>query len=434
MHVGGRVAPPREFAPRWWIHAALLAGAIATVWFHIRVVPISTEHWGLFRNMLDVHVYAGGGLAVLEDRAVYEGPVYWRMAFTYPPFAAILFTAIAGLGDTALEVTWTVLSALALYATIVLSWKALGYRVGAALLASAVPMMVIATLLEPVRTTIWYGQINLILLLLVVWDLSRARGSKLRGIGMGLAAGIKLTPGFFLVYLAITRQWRALVTAASTIAATILIAGLVIPRDSLRFWRGTLFESERIGAVNAPSNQSITGALTHLMHTAEPPLWAVGSLSLLALALGLAAMWLAYRAGQELLAGTIAGLTAATISPFSWGHHWVWFVPLIIALSHYAAISRHRLIAWLLPVAAAIPAISWVQTFIDPLQPGGVFYAIGTFMLLPPDPALVILLRAVFPLVFVVVTVVTILVLAPRRGPATTPPDRAQASRDKVDA
>lgn len=434
MHAVERSRPSREFAPRWWVHVALLVGAIATVWFHIRMIPISTEHWGLFSNMLDVHVYAGGGLAVLEDRAVYEGPVYWRMAFTYPPFAAVLFTAIATLGATALEVTWTVLSALALYATIVLSWKALGYRLNATLLAAAVPMMIIATLLEPVRTTIWYGQINLILLLLVVWDLSRAQDSKLRGIGMGLAAGIKLTPGFFLVYLAITRQWRALVTAASTIAGTIIIAGLIIPRDSLRFWRGTLFESERIGAVNAPSNQSITGALAQLMHTPEPPLWAVASLTALALALGLAAMWLAHRAGEELLAGTIAGLTAATISPFSWGHHWVWFVPLIIVLSHYAVISRHRLIAWLLPVAAAIPAASWVQTFVDPLQPGGTFYAIGTFMLLPRDPELVILLRSVFPLVFVVVTVCTILALAGRSRPATGPPDRTDTRQDKVDA
>ncbi len=51
--------------------------------------------------------------------------------------------------------------------------------------------------MEPIRTTLWLGQINIFLLLLIVWDLGRDEKSRLRGIGAGVAAGVKLTPAFF---------------------------------------------------------------------------------------------------------------------------------------------------------------------------------------------------------------------------------------------
>jgi alpha-1,2-mannosyltransferase len=39
------------------------------------------------------------------------------------------------------------------------------------------------------------------------------------------------------------------------------------------------------------------------------------------------------RRGDRVLAVGLCGMTACAVSPFSWEHHWVWFVPVIIALA-----------------------------------------------------------------------------------------------------
>src|SRR5581483_12201814 len=61
----------------------------------------------------------------------------------------------------------------------------------------------LVTWLQPVRETLTFGQINLVLALLVLADLLvlAPRGSRLTGVGIGLAAAIKLTPAVFILYL-----------------------------------------------------------------------------------------------------------------------------------------------------------------------------------------------------------------------------------------
>ncbi|MBB3039505.1 glycosyltransferase 87 family protein [Hoyosella altamirensis] len=403
----------RRFRLPWWAHAGLILAALFVVAFHIRVIPVGAPHWGLFQNMVDVQVYAAGGSLVREGQALYEGNVIGNLPFTYPPFAAVLFTVLAGLNKAWLVGVWAGATIAALWLTIVLSWRALGYRAGWQLLVISAYLTVIATWLEPVRTTIWYGQINIFLMLLIVWDLTRPKGSVLRGWTVGIAAGIKLTPAFFFIYLLLAKQWRAFTTAVVAFLATVAIGFAVIPRDALTFWQGKLFEAERVGRIDSPANQSITGALAQILGTPEPSRLGVAAVTMVVLALGLTAMWLAHRSGQELLAVTLTGLTACMISPFSWGHHWVWFIPLLAILCHYAATSRHR-VMWALPVALFLAVACWIQRFIDITQPAGVFYAIGTFMLLPSNPALVTTVRLAYPLIYLVIVVSVLAILGSR--------------------
>jgi alpha-1,2-mannosyltransferase len=60
---------------------------------------------------------------------------------------------------------------------------------------------------------------------------------------------------------------------------------------------------------------------------------------------------MAHRAGHELLAVTMVGMTGTVVSPMSWGHHWVWLVPLLVIGVHMVLQSR-RLFSMLLSVAA----------------------------------------------------------------------------------
>ncbi len=108
----------------------------------------------------------------------------------------------------------------------------------------------------------------------MLWDASRGDASRLKGIGVGVAAGIKLTPAYFVLYYLVLRKWRAAVVAVGTGAATVAVSWLILPDDSLQYWTETFFESTRIAEDSHPSNQSIRGVIAHL--GGDPARWRCG--------------------------------------------------------------------------------------------------------------------------------------------------------------
>ena len=194
-----------------------------------------------------------------------------------------------------------------------------------------VPSVLLATCaaalwLEPVVMTLFFGQLNLVLLAVVMVDLSRSDSARWKGIGIGIAAGIKLTPLVFIPYLWFSGRRRAAIKAASVFAGTIAIGFGTFPTDSAKYWGGRFMQ-----AGDAPDrlvNQSLNGALRRLGSPSSSLLFWVCVASVVA-ALGLAVAVAASRSGQELLGVTAAAVTGLLISPVSWTHHWVWVVPLL---------------------------------------------------------------------------------------------------------
>jgi alpha-1,2-mannosyltransferase len=177
--------------------------------------------------------------------------------------------------------------------------------------------------------------VNLILAAMVAADLLRRRdGGWWQGIATGLAAGIKLTPLIFVVYLLITRQARAAAVAAGTFAVTVAVGLLLLPSQSGEFWLGGVFLDERrVGNPVNPANQSLSGALARLaggLDAGRP--WWMGAALVTGLAGLVIAGW-AHRHGHRLAGVTCCGITGLLVSPFSWTHHWVWAVPLLVALA-----------------------------------------------------------------------------------------------------
>jgi alpha-1,2-mannosyltransferase len=228
--------------------------------------------------------------------------------------------------------------------------------------------------LEPIRLTAELGQINLILLVLVVADLLAAKQSRWSGVGIGLAAGIKLTPALFIVYLLVTRRLRAAMVATATFAITVALGFAVAPSDSVTFWlRGRFDDVNRISH-DPLANTSLRGFLLR-MHT-SPTLAMIAAVAVAAIAVALAAV--AYRRGHAVLAVAVVGMASAATSPFSWSHHWVWFAPLVVHLGHRGYVLGSRLAAasmwalcavvggWFVSVAGDTP-----QAGIMSLRPGG---------------------------------------------------------------
>jgi alpha-1,2-mannosyltransferase len=198
---------------------------------------------------------------------------------------------------------------------------------------------------EPVSLTVLLGQINLILMAAVLIDLWLPDRSRWKGLGIGLAAGVKLIPAFFIVYLVVTRRLRAAAVATAALAGSIALGFMASPSSSLEYWGGVFLDSGRVGDPQNIRSQSLQSLLVRWLHTTQGvrPAWLLLSLAIAGLALLLAVI--AHRRGDELLAACVCGLATALLSPITWQHHWVWMVPMLLWLAA-RALRERSLLLW----------------------------------------------------------------------------------------
>ncbi|MFE0463380.1 glycosyltransferase 87 family protein [Kitasatospora sp. NPDC058965] len=298
-------------------------------------------------SMVDMIVYRAEGAAVASGHDLYALRVTrWNLPATYPPFAAMLFVPTTWFPVPFLRIAITLANLALLGLTALLSFRLVGWPRKELRPAGVVLVAGLGVWLEPVFTTLRYGQINLILICLVLWDLTTPDSRKWKGIGIGIAAGMKLTPGFFAVYLLLTGRIRAALVAGGTFLATFALGALVLPDATWGFWTKYLYDSSRVGKTEIVDNQSLRGVLARFLHLANPGGTATVAAALVALA-GLAIAVATYRSARwvpraEAWGICCAAVTALLISPISWTHHWVWCVPLLVLLAAEAADERAR--------------------------------------------------------------------------------------------
>jgi alpha-1,2-mannosyltransferase len=288
--------------------------------------------------MIDLQIYRWGGQLVVHSGNLYGSQFeHTNLYFTYTPMAAAIFAVLSGLGQSALKLLVTAVSVAALIGTLWFAWGKLGYRASAGRLGAALGVAGVALWLEPVQQTLQFGQINLVLMVIIVADLCSSDSRWHKGIGVGIAAGIKLTPLIFTPYLLLTRRFRAAAVSVATFVATIVGSLVLLPRESHQFWLDRLFlNSSRVGNLDYVGDQSLNGTLSRLAGSAAAarPYWLVCALVVGAAGLVLAA-WTSRR-GHEMLGILICALTGLLVSPVSWSHHWVWVAPGLVALTDLA--------------------------------------------------------------------------------------------------
>ncbi|MFJ9535781.1 glycosyltransferase 87 family protein [Streptomyces sp. NPDC101225] len=311
--------PPRTDRGRLLLVLALAAAVTAftaTVpllrdWFDLRVYYGAVNTW----------IHHGGRL---YDYRV-PGTAY---GFTYPPFAAVSMLPMTLVGLRAAIVVSVLLNLAALALIVHLltdgAWRRHGWfgcALGACLLA----------LFEPLRDTFSFGQVNLLLLALVLADarlLSSGREHR-AGVGIGLAAAIKLTPAVFIGLLLLARRRRAAAVAGAVAAAATGCAALVAPDASRFYWTRALWDTSRVGRLDYVSNQSLQGILARLGDTGRTA-WTAAVLVVLG-------VW-AWRTRRALAADdwaagfALTGVTACLVSPITWVHHLVWLLPAFAVL------------------------------------------------------------------------------------------------------
>ncbi|GFJ88031.1 membrane protein [Phytohabitans rumicis] len=300
--------------------------AVATALF-LAYVP---AHRGFF----DVGVYHGAVHYWLRD----GGQLYdylrppTNYGFTYPPFAALVLSPLALLDWHPAIALSLVVNASAGAALVYLLVDPVARRNGWPRgFAFAVAACAVAVF-EPVRDTFSFGQVNLVLLALVVADTRLLRTTRWYGVGIGVATAIKLTPGIFVLYLLVTGQRRAAAVATGTAAAATFVALAVAPDASRTFWTEALWDTDRIGNLAYVSNQSLQGVLARLDPAAPSRLaW------LLVVAAVLAVWGYRVRRVDPVTGAALTGVVGCLVSPITWVHHLVWVLPALVLL-----FDRHR--------------------------------------------------------------------------------------------
>ncbi len=289
---------------------------------------------------VDLGVYLRlGGRYVFTNHLYSFGLPNTSLLFTYPPFAALLFAPWQRMFTTveSVQTVWTLCNLAALVALLVVSIRVVRPTLGRiSTWRLALMLSLPALLLNPVLVTVGFGQVNLVLTLLVLWDLlTERRIGRVQvplGVATGLAVAIKLTPILFVPYLILTRRARGAFNAMVTFLVCELATFVVSPTSSKTYWTKALFKPDRAGALSFVGNQNLTAAIERFNHGVLPDL-ALAPVLVGVAAAGLCLAALAHRRSSPMLGVLVCAATLLLVSPISWEHHMVWVVPAILWLA-----------------------------------------------------------------------------------------------------
>lgn len=308
-----------------WVVVALVVAAAAAPLVHTWLTNPDDQ------RLVDLDVYRTGGQMLLDGRPVYDffTPAPQLLPFTYPPVAAMLAVALAEMSWGTAQWVWTAGIFAALAVTV---WFAFRQALRAYVPWVFGLLMVACTYLMPIRDQVRFGQVDILLVALCLVDCLARRPWLPRGFLVGLATAVKLTPGVFLIYFLVTRQWRTFFMAAFVAAVLTVLPFVVIPQDASAFWFSALLDPERLGANKATTNQSIRGMLLRL-YMPESLTFVIWAVIVAAVAwYGFRAARAAYLAKDELTAVALTSLMAVLLSPVAWIHHLAWVVVVLGAI------------------------------------------------------------------------------------------------------
>ncbi|ABM15325.1 MULTISPECIES: mannosyltransferase [Mycolicibacterium] len=321
-------------------------------------------------NFVDLHVYVGGAAELDGPGTLYEY-VYadqtpdFPLPFTYPPFAAVVFYPLHLLPFGFVAFAWQVGIIAALYGVVRLSQRLLSpTAVGSRRVAMLWTAVGIWT--EPLRSTFDYGQVNVLLVLGVLYAVYTSKWW-LSGLVVGLAAGVKLTPAVAGLYFVGARRWATVLFSAAVFALTIGVSALIVGDQTRMYFTELLGDADRVGPVGTSFNQSWRGGISRILgHDAG-----YGALVLVGVAVTAVLALLAWRAiggaDDRLGAIVIVELFGLLLSPISWTHHWVWLIPLMIWLLHgpLRAQLGARVLGWGW-LALTLVGVPWLLSFAQP--------------------------------------------------------------------
>ncbi len=280
----------------------------------------------------DLLVYREAAARWLAGRDPYQASyTSYGLNFTYPPFALAVFSTVSWMPFIVTKwILWGIDIVLLTCIVFIIRRKK-GDELACGWLSSLTWALAALLVLEPARSGLCFVQIEFFLMFLVVADLF-AVPLRWRGIGIGLAAAIKLTPAIFLLALVLQRDWAAAKRAVATFAACTATAWLLSPGISVDYWFHKVFNPDRVGGVTFRSNLCWYAVVHRSLSSDRPELvWVV--LCAFTVVLGVFVAWRCFEARNDCLAVACIALVGLLVSPISWSHHWIWVVMIPPALA-----------------------------------------------------------------------------------------------------
>lgn len=330
----------------------LLAVGILYVWLQVRI--------GSFG---DFRVYLAGANALLDGEALYDLEVQGarrQLPFTYPPFAAALFIPFTLVSQTFGSYLWSIISVACLFGIAWLTAARIpalaGYAAKARTWELAALIFTLSVFSETIIKNFQLGQVNIVVVCAVLFDtVSRTR---YRGFLTGLAAGFKVTPAIFIVFMLVNRRWADFGRAVLGFATSLVIGSFFGVGQVWQYWTTELFDTNRVGDTDRTSNVSALGTLTRLLpDSTAKVVWLAA-----VVVVGVAAFWIAAKWWNHstLVSASVIGVTALFVTPISWVHHWVWLIPAggaAVALAIRAFRLRRMAVGFVMAAGATLAIV-----------------------------------------------------------------------------
>ncbi|GAB3941544.1 glycosyltransferase 87 family protein [Micromonospora vulcania] len=304
---------------------------VALAWAAFVVVALVSCVLVLRREdrLSDLHIYYGALSDLHAGRPLYGYAAANGGPFTYPPFAALVLGPITAVSEGVAQGIWLVATCAAVVAIAGSVGVALTVRRSRRPFVVAVAATVLM-LSAPVQSNLRFGQVSIFLVLMALLDGMGVVPPRLRGVLVGVAAAIKLTPLLFVVYFLAVGRYRDAGRAAGTFLACAVIGAIALPRESWTYWTEAVRQTSRIGNLASLGNQSVHGMLLRIGvdEGSLPLLWA-GLVAFICAAALLRARQLTVH-GRPGHGAVLVGCATVAASPVSWTHHQVW--PVLAAM------------------------------------------------------------------------------------------------------
>lgn len=288
-------------------------------------------------------------------RGVADGvPVIEGSNYIYPAWFAAVLTPLTALPPRVAASLWYVLSAVVLLVLL-----------GRLAPAPRQRWLALGLLFPPALFSLFVGQVNIVLLALLVWSWEgRDRRPATAGALLGLAAAIKLTPALLLLVPLFRRRYRFVTAAAFVGLACISLGELAAPGSSAGFLRHVVPDVGVLDVRHAhPANQSISALFLRLFTEND---WTVPWINAPELARALSGVvsaalvgvagWTAWRAragyaSDEARAWAVGIAVLVVVSPLAWEATFVLTLLAMSLLLLNGVRARWLAAAWLLIAA-----------------------------------------------------------------------------------